>query len=74
MRRLLRGCEVVPFDEASAHGAGALLGKTRTKDLVDASVALLAAKHRADVVSDDAQDIQQLLAAARAKVSVLPVY
>jgi predicted nucleic acid-binding protein len=73
MRRFLRGCEVVQFDEASAHGAGSLLGKTRTKDVVDASVALLASKYRADVVSDDAEDIQRLLVAARAKVSILPV-
>src|SRR5262245_34145935 len=51
MRRLLRGCEVVGFDEAAAHAAGALLGKTRTKDVVDAAVAVLAAKHSADVVS-----------------------
>src|SRR5258708_2090093 len=41
MRRLLRGCEVVPLDEAAAHAAGSLLGKTRTKDVVDASVAVL---------------------------------
>jgi len=31
MRRLLRGCEVVPFDEAAARAAGGLLGKTRTR-------------------------------------------
>lgn len=73
MRRLLRGCDVVPFDEAAAHIAGALLGKTRTKDVVDASVAVLSIRYGADVVSDDAGDIQRLLAAARAKVSVIEV-
>ena len=71
MRRLLRGCEVVPFDEPAAHAAGALLGKTRTTDVVDASVAALAMRHEADVVSDDAEDIRRLLSAARAKVSIL---
>jgi predicted nucleic acid-binding protein len=71
MRRLLRGCEVVPFDETAAHAAGALLGKTRTKDVVDASVATLAVRHEADVVSDDAEDIRRLLSAARANVSIL---
>lgn len=30
LRRLLRGCIVVPFDEASAHAAGRLLGASRT--------------------------------------------
>lgn len=73
MRRLLRGCEVVPFDEPAAHAAGALLGKTRTKDVVDASVAALAIRHEADVVSDDAEDIRRLLSAVRAKVSILDV-
>jgi predicted nucleic acid-binding protein len=73
MRRLLRGCEIVPFDEASAHAAGFLLGKTRTNDVVDASVAVLASKYSADVVSDDSEDIRRLLDAARAKVSILEI-
>ena len=58
MRRLLRGCEVVPFEEAAAHAAGALLGKTRTRDVVDASVAELSIRKLADIVSDDADDIR----------------
>ena len=71
MRRLLRGCEVVPFDEAAAHIAGSLLGKTRTRDVVDASVAVLSIRYGANVVSDDPPDIQRLLSAARSKVSIL---
>ena len=73
MRRLLRGCEVVSMDEAAAHAAGALLGKSRTTDVVDASVVVLSIRHGADVVSDDAEDIQRLLAGARAKVSIIDV-
>ena len=71
MRCLLRGCEVVGFDEAADHAAGALLGKTRTRDVVDASVAELSIRKQADVVSDDADDIRTLLAAAQAKTSIL---
>lgn len=71
MRRLLRGCEVIPFDEPAAHAAGALLGKTRTRDVVDASVAELSIRKQADIVSDDAGDIRRLLAAANAKTSIL---
>jgi hypothetical protein len=71
MRRLLRGCEVVAFDEAAAHAAGALLGKTRTRDVVDASVVELSIRKVADIVSDDADDIRRLLAAANAKTSIL---
>jgi predicted nucleic acid-binding protein len=73
MRRLLRGCEVVPFDEPAAHAAGSLLGRTRMTDVVDASVAALAIRHEADVVSDDAGDIQRLLSVARSKVSIIGV-
>lgn len=71
MRRFLRGCEIVGFEEAAAHAAGALLGKTRTRDVVDASVAELAIRKRADIVSDDAKDIRKLLAAVNAKTSIL---
>jgi predicted nucleic acid-binding protein len=71
MRRLLRGCEVIAFDEAAAHAAGALLGKTRTRDVVDASVAEASIRKQADIVSDDADDIRRLLAAANAKRAIL---
>jgi len=73
MRRFLRGCEVIPFDETAAHLAGSLLAKSRTKDVVDASVAVLAARFRATVVSDDADDLRRLLSAAGAKVSIVDV-
>jgi hypothetical protein len=71
MRRFLRGCEVTSLDEAEAHRAGALLGKSRTQDVTDASVVALAIRCHADIVSDDARDIRQLLAAARAKAVLL---
>lgn len=71
MRRLLRGCEIVAFDEAAAHAAGALLGKTRTRDVADASVVELSIRKHADIVSDDADDIRRLLASARAKSLIL---
>lgn len=73
MRRLLRGCEVVPFDETSAHAAGRLLALTKTSDVVDAAVAHLGSKHQANVVSGDPDDIRRLLAAARAKSAVIDV-
>jgi predicted nucleic acid-binding protein len=73
MRRLLRGCEVVPFDESSAHIAGSLLGKTGITDVVDASVAVLSIQHGADVVSGDAEDIGRLLSAAHTKASIVEI-
>jgi hypothetical protein len=70
MRRLLRGCEVVAFDETAAHRAGALLGKSHTADVVDASVVALAVERRADIQTGDASDIERLIGAARAKVAI----
>jgi|SRR6478752_486589 len=71
LRRLLRGCEVIAFDESAAHAAGALLGKTRTRDVVDAAVVELAIRKQADVVSDDAEDLRRLSSAANARTSIL---
>lgn len=74
MRRLLRGCEVVPFDEVEAHRAGALLAKSRTHDVVDAAVVVLAIRRHADIASADGDDIGRLLSAAHAKaVAVMDV-
>lgn len=71
LRRLLRGCQVVELDEPAAHAAGALLGRARTQDIVDASVAALAVERRADIVTDDTDDIERLLAAAGRSARVL---
>jgi hypothetical protein len=73
MRRLLRGCEIVPFTEADAHNTGVLLGKSGSRDVVDAAVVVLAIERRADIQSGDGKDIRQLLAAAGAKLRVLEV-
>jgi hypothetical protein len=70
MRRFLRGCEAVAFDETAAHRAGALLGRSRTKDVVDASVANLAIERHADIVSDDAEDIRKLLVASGREIHI----
>jgi hypothetical protein len=73
LRQLLRGCEVVAFAEADAHRAGALLAKSRTADVVDAAVVVLAVERGADIQTGDAGDIRRLTAAARAKVVVRDV-
>jgi len=61
LRRLLRGCEVVPLTERRAHAAGELLGRAGSADVVDAAVAQLAAERRADIVTGDQADIRRLL-------------
>jgi hypothetical protein len=49
LRRLLTGCEVVPFADADAHATGRILAVSKTKDVVDAAVVHLAMGRRADV-------------------------
>jgi hypothetical protein len=73
LRRFLRGCEVVALDEAAAHRVGALLGKSRTTDVVDASVVDLATQRKAGVVTTDPKDIRVLIAASGASVDVIRV-
>ena len=61
LRRLLRGCEVMPLTQQRAQAAGQLLGRAGLADVADAAVAQLAAELRADVVTGDQADIRRLL-------------
>ena len=70
LRRFLRGCDVVAFDEADAHSAGRLLGRSGTSDVVDAAVVVLAMAHGAEIVTDDREDIARLLATARSSLPI----
>ncbi len=71
LRRLLLGCEVVSFHEADAHRAGAVLAKSKTSDIVDASVVLLAADRGGAVVTSDPKDIARLATAIDTFVEIL---
>jgi hypothetical protein len=71
LRRFLSGCEVIAFDEAAAHRAGATLGKANTRDVVDAAVVDLAIARRADVVTDDVSHIRKLVAVLGARNKVM---
>jgi hypothetical protein len=73
LRRFLRGCEVVAFDEADAHSAGALLAASNTSDVVDAAVVTLASARAAHVLTGDGGDIRSLLAASGVSLHVYDV-
>jgi hypothetical protein len=64
---------VIPFVESDAHQAGALLAKSRTTDVVDAAVAVLAIRCQAEVVSGDVSGIVRLLSAGRSKLGVTAI-
>lgn len=63
LSRLIKGCTIVPLDDALARAAGSLLGRTGTSDIVDASVVALAGGLGAAVVTGDLGDLRPLAAA-----------
>jgi hypothetical protein len=71
LSRLLRGCEVIPLDEAGAHRAGALLGKSGTTDIADATLVSLAVTRMADIVTSDRTDIQRLVSRTGARLRIV---
>ncbi len=63
LSRLLAGCEVRPMTEAQARAAGSLLARTRTADIVDASVMVVARERGDQVLTSDPDDLGPLSAA-----------
>lgn len=51
---------VHPLDCQEAQASGVLCGKSKTHDVIDASVALLARRHAAKVVTSDPEDLQRI--------------
>ena len=70
LRRFLKGCLVASLDENEAHQAGRLLARTGTADVVDAVVVAVALRSRAVILTGVAEDIQRLVQASGAEVSV----
>lgn len=73
LRRLLAGCEVAPLDEASAHAAGRLLAASKTNDVVDATVVVVATLRGADIVTGDKKDLSRLASTAGARLRILEI-
>jgi predicted nucleic acid-binding protein len=51
---------VAPLDRQEAQAVGIVCGESKTSDVVDASVALLARRHRAVVVTSDPKDLRAI--------------
>jgi len=62
LRALLSGSttEVPALDRVLAEAAGILCGRTKTSDVVDASVVLVARANRGVVISSDVADLHHL--------------
>ena len=70
LARLLASTRVDAPDEAAARRAGELLAATRTTDVVDALVVVLA-RAGDSVITSDPDDLRALAAAARIRVNVI---
>lgn len=60
LRLILRGCDIVPFAPQDAHDVGSLLNKSRTADVVDAHVVIVASRFGPIVLTSDPDDLRLL--------------
>ena len=62
LSRALRFCVIASFDDV-ARAVGELCGRTRTRDICDAHVAIIAASRGGALYTSDPSDMRRLLAA-----------
>lgn len=70
--RLLRAVEVVSVNDALGRRAGLLLRSSKTRDVVDAALVLLA-RDGDEIVTSDADDLIPLAVAAEVDIEIVPV-
>nr|WP_293771360.1 hypothetical protein [Sporichthya sp.] len=73
LRRLLRGCDVTIFDEATAHRVGSVLARGSSSDIADGAV-VDAAPADAVIVTSDRPDISRLLDAVGGAATVVDIW
>jgi len=73
LSRLLALCEVEPMTESVSRAIGALLGRSRHDDIVDAAVVEAAVRHRTGIVTSDAVDLRRIARAIGAAVGIVSV-
>ena len=72
LARLLAAVEVAAIDEELGRRVGLLLSASRTRDVIDAAVVLLAEDGDL-ILTSDARDLKPLAAAAGVHVELVPV-
>lgn len=62
LARFLRSeeVEIVPLDEQLARSCGELCGAANSRDIIDASVVILAREHRDPIATSDPDDLRRL--------------
>jgi hypothetical protein len=72
LARLLPGLDVAALDESFGRRVGKLLARTKTSDVIDAAVALLATDGD-EILTTDADDLRVLVRATGAHVDIIVV-
>ncbi len=72
LARVLPGVEVVPLDDGLGRRAGILLGRAATRDVIDASVVLLA-RDGDDIYTSDPEDLRVLIEATGTHIELIPI-
>lgn len=72
LARALRGVEVAALDADLGRGAGALLARCGTEDVIDAAVVLLAADGD-EILTSDSVDLHALAEASGTHLEILPL-
>ena len=73
MRRFLRDCDAVPFASDKAHRVGALLAVASVTDVVDAHVAVTAARLGGTVITSEPNDFRVLAMHARPRFRIVKI-
>lgn len=73
LRRFLRGCDVVGFDDEEAHDVGALAGRSGSSDVVDVHVVAVAHRVGYGVATSDERDLKPIADALRPRVPIFGV-
>lgn len=72
LARALEGIDVRPLDERLGRAAGELLAESKSKDVIDAALVLVAEDGDV-IVTSDPKDIERLAVAAGRDVELIPV-
>ena len=70
LKNLIRAIDVRPIDQELAHQAGALMVRTRTIDLINASLVLIA-DHGDRILTEEPSEITRLARAANKRIAVI---
>lgn len=71
LRRFLRGCDLVEFSTDDAHAVGELAGRSKSADVVDVHVVLVASRHGWPIVTSDEGDLRPIVEALPTPLGLL---